>query len=397
MSVLSRGAPYVKKPLIILCYRTLNHHLSSPKLGLIIGQLEYWFKLKPKGFYKFLEPCKHPLYKVGDSWAEELGLSRRQFNKIFDEIGIRYKSKTAFKNEPDPFKGQAYACYHDRKTNKTFFVRNAIAVSTLLNKTPSDKNPKDNQINLEKSTHFSHSRNSKNCRSYGGTIGGKYNNQLTKNTSSSEKPVSPSKSFTFPSQMQEIAEEMKNIWLEEVGECELNKLTSSLIIRLYQSYSTIHSGSLENWRTYCRKIASSRFLMGEGSNRFKAWLSWAVKLESFERIQAGEFTLGDRKIKEKVLTIKREEEEKLREELINSAKHPLWIQVGVKLIERVGGYAFQKWFKEVDVLALKSKEVCLRASSRFDRDYIEKNYRTPLIEALKNALGTKEFYLSYSV
>ena len=123
MSVLPNKGLCSKKSFVILCYRTHEPELCSPYLGLIRGQLEYWFSKKPQGFYKFLEPCNHPLYRAGDSWTEELGFSRRVFNAAFDLIGVRYKSKTAFLNAQDKFQGKLYASYHDRKTNKTHFVQ----------------------------------------------------------------------------------------------------------------------------------------------------------------------------------------------------------------------------------------------------------------------------------
>ena len=124
MSYLSKGRLCPKKTFVILCYRAPKTNLRSPLVGMLQGQLNYWFSKKPQGFYKFLEPCKHPLYKQGDSWSEELGLSRRVFNSTFDAIGVRYKTKTEFMKAKDKFQGKLYASYHDRKKNQTFFVRN---------------------------------------------------------------------------------------------------------------------------------------------------------------------------------------------------------------------------------------------------------------------------------
>ena len=38
-------------------------------------------------FYKFKEPCPHPEYKKGDSWCEELGFTRREFDAALRQIG----------------------------------------------------------------------------------------------------------------------------------------------------------------------------------------------------------------------------------------------------------------------------------------------------------------------
>ncbi len=46
----------------------IQQALGSEKAAILMDRLEYWFQIKPEGFYKFYEPCKHPLYRPGDSW-----------------------------------------------------------------------------------------------------------------------------------------------------------------------------------------------------------------------------------------------------------------------------------------------------------------------------------------
>src|SRR3546814_16068411 len=95
-------------------------------------------------------------------------------------------------------------------------------------------------------------------------------------------------------------------------------------------YSTIFKSSLEEWRAYCRKIASSKFLMGEKKNtNFKAKLSWAAQCETYERIQAGEFTLGDRKIvlsKEQQTLEAEKAIQETKKEILELPKNPQWIK-----------------------------------------------------------------------
>ncbi|WP_162050165.1 hypothetical protein [Fluviibacter phosphoraccumulans] len=123
--------PYVKE----------LHVIAGGVLGcLVMQQLDYWFENHPEGFYKFLEPSDHPAYKIGDSWTEELGMSRHEFRTAFDKIGIRYKSKSDFDRADDKFQGLFYCSYVDRRSNLTYYFRNHdlvdAALDQLLSKPP---------------------------------------------------------------------------------------------------------------------------------------------------------------------------------------------------------------------------------------------------------------------
>ena len=115
--------PYVKE----------LHAIAGGVLGcLVMQQLDYWFEGYPEGFYKFLEPSDHPAYKNGDSWTEELGMSRHEFRTAFDKIGIRYKSKSDFDQAVDKFQGLFYCSYVDRRSNLTYYFRNHDLVDAAL-------------------------------------------------------------------------------------------------------------------------------------------------------------------------------------------------------------------------------------------------------------------------
>lgn len=195
-----------ENPYYIKFYPKLKLSIGSEKAALILGRLEYWFQNNKyvNGFYKFIEPCNHPLYREGDSWAEEIGFSRKIFSKSFDLIGVRYKSKSAFLKSSDRFQGKPYASYHNRKTNQTYFVRNNECASELIKnlfkrKNPStpilsknsslEKNISENKtpsIKPSSSQKNGRYRNGQNRRSSGGTIGGKENKLIQRNTSSIE-------------------------------------------------------------------------------------------------------------------------------------------------------------------------------------------------------------------
>ena len=115
---------------------------GDEKMCLLMAQLEYWFGLKPDGFYKFMEVPKgvSPAYQKGDSWVEEMGMSKDKINNGLKSICTQYKSFSDYKKETDKFKGRFYCSYYHKPSHQTFYFRNhdktnqALASSNLENK-----------------------------------------------------------------------------------------------------------------------------------------------------------------------------------------------------------------------------------------------------------------------
>jgi hypothetical protein len=142
LSIFHAVIPYVKE---------LRAMAGSMEGCILMQQLDYWFALKPDGFYKFLEPVQpkgkdeqgnpipgHRLYRTGDSWCEELSCSPHEFRRMFDAIGIRWNSKSEFNNAVDPFCGRGYCSYVDRKENLTHYFRNHALVDAFLDQFVAD-------------------------------------------------------------------------------------------------------------------------------------------------------------------------------------------------------------------------------------------------------------------
>ena len=117
----------------ICYYPELVQKAGSINATLMMAQLEFWFKLTGgRPFYKFLEPCGHELYKEGDSWSEELGMTSSEIRSAFKHIGTIYKSKRAFRESQDVFKGKPYASYYDRIRKTTYYLRNTEKVKQMM-------------------------------------------------------------------------------------------------------------------------------------------------------------------------------------------------------------------------------------------------------------------------
>jgi len=115
--------PYVKE---------LRPLAGSVTACLIMQQLDYWFAKYPDGFYKFMEPCDHPDCEEGKSWTEEIGCSAEEFLAAFDNIGVRYKSKSAFKEAADKFQERFNCSYYDRQERRTWYFRNHQLLDAAL-------------------------------------------------------------------------------------------------------------------------------------------------------------------------------------------------------------------------------------------------------------------------
>lgn len=65
---------------------------GSVTSAILLGRLLYWAKLKSfKPFYKFRQPCKHDLYKAGDSWIEDLEFTAAEFDNALKVIGTKIR------------------------------------------------------------------------------------------------------------------------------------------------------------------------------------------------------------------------------------------------------------------------------------------------------------------
>jgi len=142
LSIFHAVIPFVKE---------LRAMAGSMEGCILMQQLDYWFASKPDGFYKFLEPVKskgkdeqgnlipgHRLYRLGDSWCEELNCTPHEFRRMFDAIGVRWNSKSEFMNATDPFCGRGYCSYVDRKENLTHYFRNHALVDAFLDQFVTD-------------------------------------------------------------------------------------------------------------------------------------------------------------------------------------------------------------------------------------------------------------------
>lgn len=97
-----------------------------PRIGKMLGSTSSAILLQQMmhhgrdgAFYKFKEPCKNKMYKDGDSWCEELGWGRKQFDSALKVFGFKMGGGKKKLNEVD--KDKAFVHYYRDTKNTTWW------------------------------------------------------------------------------------------------------------------------------------------------------------------------------------------------------------------------------------------------------------------------------------
>lgn len=111
----------------MISYRPkMNEVTGSVTATILLNQVKHWWKIKGrKPFYKFKQPCTHPLYKKGDSWCEELGFSRSEFDLAIAKVGQKLS-----KGVEKDIKKLVY--YNTDRDRVTWYCLNEDALEALL-------------------------------------------------------------------------------------------------------------------------------------------------------------------------------------------------------------------------------------------------------------------------
>ncbi len=346
-------------------------------LAYLVNELLYWFKKYPDGFYKFIGPCKHRAYKKGDSWSEVLGCAARHFSRLFDKIGTRYTSKTKFLQEKDPFKGKPFVSYYDRDTNQMYFlinykIANALygcdkAISKDTKKTTDDPVTETCEKKVQESTPPISSCNGQNMDSKQLPTRPAVSSHIE--TTSTQQELSKDNSHA----RLEIQKKMIEIWTNTVEQGkEQITLTPKRIAFLRKAFTDKFESSLEKWKEYCEKVASSKFLMGEIKASFRATLDWVLKFEVIQKILEGQYGIGDRRVLPPP-----PDNQGLENEIKTSDEPEKIKQFRLKCLNAVGGHTYTSWFKNLSI-NFDGKNFSLVAPTKFIADYVGRTFYSNL-------------------
>lgn len=339
--------------------------LGCDRATLIFDRLEYYSKKQPDGFYKFLEPNSHKLYREGESWTELLGCHRTSFWRSFKAIGKKHSSQWAFEKAEDKFEGKLYASYYDRLNNRMFFIRNHEAVHEFFAKIQPESKSVIKSKEVEESSH-----------SRPGLILDRNSVRTEQNTRSYiEKKKTSSELFKNNSHVSnEIVDKMIEIWtaIVEEGRGQI-ELRSKRIAFLKKAFKDKFDSCLEKWKKYCIDIARSKFLMGE-KTPWKADFDWALKFDSIQKVFDGHYGIGDRTRKltpEELEELAKEEENKKAAQLLEQKK-------AIQVVEQE--------VRNLPNESEPSKEFRIKWLNKFG----EKSYREDLAECNIEMMGGEE-------
>lgn len=267
----------------------------SPLLAQIVGktpaivlqQLHYW--LSHEKNYGYQKDGVRWIYNTYTQWQEQIKFIstktiQRSFAKL-EELGFvlsESKSRSSYD------KTKAYTiCY--KKIN---VIDEEILDKKLMKKSVRKFN--DNKHTIE-NTHLDKMSSSNESKCPNLNIKNKQTkiNNSSSNVFKNISDVNRNKTQMFSEEENKYFEEMIVTW-NSIIEQEPAKIkkTQHRLNQLKIVYSYFEE-RLEIWNNYCKKIATSKFLMGEISP-FRINFDWAIKLETIERVLNNQFTFGDR-------------------------------------------------------------------------------------------------------
>lgn len=179
------------------------------------------------------------------------------------------------------------------------------------------------------------------------------------------------------SSSKDIIQQMISIWNQIVEEGNKTiELNSKRISFLKKAFETKFASCLEKWKEFCKRIASSKFLMGEIKASFKAPLDWVLKFDILQRIIEGDYGVGDRTV-----FIKEDKPHSQQIEMeIESSSESLEIkQFRLSLLKKLGKDVYAAWFAGTNI-HLNQEKITIKTKTRFIKDWIDTHFMATIEE-----------------
>ena len=146
--------------------------------------------------------------------------------------------------------------------------------------------------------------------------------------------------------------EMKEVW-NKVFEYSINPVKAYMNRSnekiLYRLIEEKFKGDVDKWKEYACKVNSSKFLMGEKKTKtgFKASFAWLIKGETVDKINAGEYGIGDRELDQNNVSSNIETQ---KEEIIRTADKKITEYIKQKVNDKKEQNNFQIYIKKEEYI-----------------------------------------------
>lgn len=98
--------------------------------AIFLAQVLFWWKVKGRTkFYKFNSPCDHALYRIGDSWLEEVCLKRTMFTTARRRVAVKVRISCPDEIQ-SAFNEGALVVYGTDENHLTWYIVNEQALQS---------------------------------------------------------------------------------------------------------------------------------------------------------------------------------------------------------------------------------------------------------------------------
>lgn len=189
--------------------------------------------------------------------------------------------------------------------------------------------------------------------------------------------------------------QMLKIWNEiiEFKNEDHKKLTAKREKLLNLRLKEFFNCDISLWKDFCKKIVSSKFLMGEVTN-FRIQLDWVLEEDNMIKVLENSYKVGDRTITENKDSNVIEQE--LMDELQRSDAPEFWQQMMLVLMKEKGVSTFRSWFKKNLYNNFKDGVLEIKAFSKFEADWQTQHFFDDIFKACKKTITNfKELKIIY--
>lgn len=174
-------------------------------------------------------------------------------------------------------------------------------------------------------------------------------------------------------------EEMLEIWNQTVQckfylgrEAHLTPKRAELLNALME---TVFGHQMASWTDYCTLIASSRFLAGENTTKFKVTLDWALVPDNAYKVLEGAIYDKPEPVRNLSTILSWEEFSEELVRILPSNKYLLpWLKISINLAKQIGQVKYRNWFGKVFLSELTDTKAILSVEGSFTKDYISSHF-----------------------